>query len=218
MPWSLASKMNYPALKGEVSINKMTSQINPRLGRSDVMLHSFTSCVSNASKKLSRAPEMSLPEMVSQPGMLLQKFKGGISFKQLECFANTHSGWHFNKQMHMVSSDMQLIDLKSMSFSSLLYENPAIHSDAIELHGISSVLGLPHKVEGILPEGMFSAPQIHFFAPANSTRNGAHAKFAKFSSRGATSAPLVHNQSEKLNIEDGNSSLCFKAEVSLPLM
>ena len=72
--------MNNPALKGEVSINKMQSQIKPRLRRSNVVLNSITSCVSDATEELTRTPEMSSSEIVSEPGMFMQKFKGRVSF------------------------------------------------------------------------------------------------------------------------------------------
>ena len=209
--------MNYPALKGEVSITKMLSQIDPRLRRTDVVFNSFTSCISNTSKELSWAPEMSFPEILSQPVMPFQKFKGGIALKQLECPANAYGCWHLNKDMHVVDSNVQLIDSKSVSLCSFTDEKLTINPYASELERVPSILRLPHEVESILPEGMFSASQIHFFAPTNLTKNPAHAKFGKFSSRGAV-APLHINNSKELNVGDGNSSLGLKAEVSLPLM
>jgi hypothetical protein len=72
-------------------------------------------------------------------------------------------------------------------------------------------------MESILSDSMFKTLQIHFFPPSKLTRNKAHANFGKFISRGSISEPLYINNSLELNLlEDGNSSLCFKAEVSLP--
>lgn len=195
----------------------MQSQINPRLRRTDVVLNSFASSVSNAPKELSWTPEMSLPEILSQPIMSLQKFESGIAFKQLKGFANTHSGWHFNKQMRMINSDMQFINAESVSISSFSDKTLAVNSNALKLEWIPSIFGLPNKMESILSKGMSCAFQVHFFTPANLTENLAHAKFAKFSS-GAQQSPKYVNNFKELNIGDGNSSLCLKAEVSLPLM
>ena len=211
--------MNNPALKGEVSSNKMRSKIKPRLRRADVVLNSFTSCVSNAPEELSGTPEVSFPKVISQPGMFVQKFKGGIAFKQLKCFANTHGCWHLDEKMHMVNSNVQLINTKAMSFSNFMDESLTIHPNPIELQRVSGVLRLPHKVEGVLPEGMFGALQIHFFPPSKPTRNRAHANFVNLFQRGSKSEPLCDTQNIELNLMgDGNSSLGFKAEVSLPLM
>ena len=181
------------------------------------MLDSFARGISNTPKELSWTPEMSFSEKLSQPIMFPQKSKSGIAFKQLESSANTHSDWHFNKQMHMVNSDMQFVDAESVPFSSFSDKTLAIFSNALKFEWIPSVLGLPNKMESILPEGVSGTFQVHFFAPANSTRNPAHAKFAKFSSEAQQSLSYDNNLQE-LNIEDGNSSLCLKAEVSLPLM
>src|SRR3989344_4843769 len=72
------SKMNNPALKGEVSIDKMLKNklTNPRLRRSNVVLDGFSSCISYAAKEFSRTPEMSASKMVSQPGILVQQTNG----------------------------------------------------------------------------------------------------------------------------------------------
>ena len=209
--------MNNPALKGEVSRNKMLSQTSPRLRRNNVMFHSVASCISNASKKFSRAPEMSLGEILPQPGMFMQQFEGTVTFEQSQCFTNAHRRRQLDKQMDVVNSDVQLIDFTPISPSSRVQNSFAVNPDSEKLHRVFGILRFPDKMESILSERMFSGFQIHFFAPAKSAGNEAHANFAKFSSGGAT-APLVSNQFKELNIEDGNSSLGFKTEVSLPLM
>jgi len=73
-------------------------------------------------------------------------------------------------------------------------------------------------MEGILPEGMFKTLHIHFFAPESAQENIAHAN-SNLVSRGSTSEPFDINKLQELNlVEEGNSSLGLKAEVSLPLM
>jgi len=213
----LEDKMNNPALKGEVSgKEKMRSQINPRLRRSNVVFNSFSSCITNAPEKLSRAPEVSFPEVIPQPQMLAEKFKGGIAFKQLKCFADAHSCWHLDEKMHMIDSDMQFINSESMSLCNFAYEHFNINPDLIKFHRVSGILGFPDKMESILSERMFSGFQFHFFAPAKLTGDTAHANFAKFSSRGAT-APLPINNSEELNFWTAIPHSASKAEVSLPM-
>jgi len=160
---------------------------------------------------------MSLSEVVSQPWMLLKKFIGRIAFKQLQSPADTYGCWYFNKQMHMITGNMQFVNAKPMSFGNLPYENFTIPSDQIKLHRISGIFGLPHKVESVLSERVFGTSQIHFSPPKKPTRNPAHANFMNFAGD-STSESLHINNFTELNIGYGNSSLCFKAEVSLPLM
>ena len=208
--------MNDPALKPEVSLNKMESQIIPRLGRFDVVSNSFSSCISNTSKEFSWTPEMSFSEITPQPRMLSQNHESTITLKQLQSPTHTHSSWHLNKEMNVVNSDMNLINFETMLVSNLSNKKLAIHSNPIKLHGVSSILTFPHKVESILPEGMFSKFQIHFFPPKSTEEDKAHANFLFIS--GAQQSLSYTKNSKELNLEDGNSSLCLKAEVSLPLM
>ncbi len=107
--------MNHPALKGEVSINKMLTKISPRLRRIDVVSDSFSSCVSDAAKEFSRAPEMPVSKMVSQPRMFLHQPESTVSFEQLQSFTDTHSCRHLNKEMDMVNSDMEFINSEPFS-------------------------------------------------------------------------------------------------------
>lgn len=210
--------MNNPALKGEVSTKeKMLSQTNPRLRRTDVMFNSFASCVTNTSEELSWTPEMSFSEMPSQPRMLTEEFKGRIAFEQLKCFTGAHGCWHLNEEMHMIDSNVQLVNPESMSLSSFSDKHFDVNSDPIKSHRVFGVLGLPNKVEIILPESVSGTSQIPFFAPAKLAGDKAHANIAKFNSRGAT-APLVSNQFNKLNFEDGNSSLGFQSRGILAVM
>jgi len=190
----------------------MLSQRNPRLRRLDIVSNSFSGCISDAAKEFSRAPEMPFSEIISQPGMLLQQTESTVTFKQLKSLADTHSYRHLDKQMDMVFSDAKFINFAFLPVSNLSDEELAIHPDSIELHRVHSILAFPHKVKSILPEGMFSAFQIHFFAP----QNIAHAKFVNLF-HGANIEPRFI-QEIKFYKEGGNSSIGLKAEVSLPRM
>jgi len=196
----------------------MLRQISPGLGRADVMLNSFGSCISNASEKLSGAPKMPMGKVVSQPRMLLHESESRISFEQLQCFANTHGWRQLNKQMHMVDSDVQFVNLASIPNCNFADESFAVNSNPIKLEGIHCIFGLPNQMESILPEGMAETLQIHFFAPKVKASKKAHANFVKFSSRGSTSEPLYANKLKELNFWGGNSSIGLKAEVPLPQM
>ena len=205
-------KMNNPALKGEVSINKMLKLTNPRLRRSNVVLNSFSGCVSDAAKELSRTPEVSSLKIVSQPGMFMQKLKGAVTFEQLQSFADTHGYWHLNKQVDMVNSDVKFINFEPFPVSHLSDKELAINFNAIELHRVHGIFGFPDKMEGILSKGVFSTFQIHFLSPEHSSN------YVQFNSGGLVSRPSVSNHLIELNLEDGDSSLGLKAEVSSPLM
>jgi hypothetical protein len=187
----------------------MSSQINPRLRRTDVVLNSVTRCVANTSEELSRTPEMPFCEILSQPRMLLQKFIGCDTLKQLECFTNTHGGRHFNEKVDVIRSDMQFVDAEMIFFSNFADKSFAISPDADELHRVFGIFRLPNKMESILPESMFEASQVHFFTPPNFT-------FGKFNSQEKLSEFFMFNQQRRLI--GGNSSLGLpKAEVSLPM-
>ncbi len=204
--------MNHPALKGEVSINKMLNLTNPGLRRNDVVGNSFSGCIPDATEELSRAPKVSFSEIVSQPRMFFQKLKGTISFKQLKSLANTHRDGHLNKQVDMIKSDVEFINLEPFSVSYLPDEKLAIHPNSVELHRVHSIFAFPHEVESVLPEGMFSTFQIHFSSPEYSSH---YIRF--FISGGLESRPSPI-QEIKFYKEGGNSSLGLKAEVPLPRM
>lgn len=204
--------MNDPALKGEVSINKkMSSQINPRLRRTDVMLNSIASCITNTPEKLSRTPEMSFPKMLPQPWMLLQKFIGCNTFKQLECFTNTHGGRHFNEKVDVINSDMQFIDAESVFFSNFTDESFAISPNANKLHRVFGIFGFPNEMESILSKSMSCTSQVHFFTPPNTM-------FGKFSSQKKRIESFISNQQRELNLRMAIPLSASKAEVSLPYM
>jgi len=205
--------MNHPALKREVSINKMLTQRNPGLRRTDVVGNSFTSCVSNAAKEFSRTPEMSFSEIVSQPGVLLQQTESGITFEQLQGFADAHRRGQLNEQVDMVNSDVKFVNFASFTISDFSDEIFAIHSDAVKLHRIPGILAFPHEVESVLSKAMLSRFQIHFSSPEHSSHY-----IRKFNSGGLGSNPSLFTHQEILNFEVGNSSLGLKAEVSLPRM
>lgn len=180
----------------------MLTQISPRLGRFNVVSNSFTSRISNASEEFSRAPEMPLCEIIPQPGMLMQKLEGGIALEQLQSSANTHGCWHLNKQVDMVNSDMQFIDFESMPVCNLSDKKLTVHPDSIKLHGVSGILALPNKVEGILPERMFSTCQIHFFAPQTFIRNKVLTMFVSLI-HGDRNNPHNSTISQELNFTGG---------------
>jgi hypothetical protein len=205
--------MNNPALKGEVSNNKKTmeSQINPGLRRTNVVLNSFARRISHASEELSRTPEMSLPKMLSQPWMLVQKFKGCNTFKQLECSTNTHGGRHFNEKVDVINSDMQFVDAESIFFSNFVDKPFTISSNANELHRIFGIFGLPNEMESVLSESVSCTSQVHFFTPPN-------LMFGKFNSQEKEIESFMLNQITKLNSRMAIPLSASKAEVSLPLM
>jgi len=178
----------------------MLRQITPGLRRRNVMLNSFCSCVSNAPEELSRAPEMSFSEISSKPGMLMQKLKGRVSFKQLKSLADTHCWRQLNKEMDMVNSNMKLVNFTSMLDSNFMDKPFTINSNSIKFKGVPSILGLPDKMEGILSEGMAKTLQIHFFAPLKPAENKAPANFNQFISRGSVSEPHSISKIIELNL------------------
>jgi hypothetical protein len=195
----------------------MLRQISPRLRRANVMLNSFGSCITNTPEKSSWAPEMPFGEIISQPRMFMQKFVGRIAFKQLQGFADRHCWRDFNKQMHMVNCNMQFVDFTPMFNCDFAEKSFTINFHSEKFKWVPSILGFPDKMESILSEGMFKVFQIHFFAPKLKQENIAHANFFNLVQEGSV-YPLNVNKHKELNIEDGNSSIGLKAEVSLPLM
>jgi len=191
----------------------MLSQKNPRLRRSDVVSNSFGGCVSNAAKEFSRTPEMSFSEIVSQPRMLLQQTESAITLEKLKSLTDTHSGWHLNKQVDMVSSDVELVNFESLPVSNLPNKKFTIHSDAIELHRVHGILAFPHEVESVLSKAMISTFQIHFSTPEHSSHY-----IQQFNSGGLESRPSVFSQLVELNFEGGDSSPGLKAWVPSPQM
>ena len=194
----------------------MLTTINPGPRRSNVVLNSFHSCISNTPKEFSWTPEMSFSEIVSQPRMLLHQSESRIALKQLQGFAYRHCWRQFNKQMDMVNTNLQFLNFTSMFQGNLSDKSLAVNSDAIELERVHGILAFPDKMEGILSKAMFKILQIHFFAPESAQESIAHAN-SMFNSRGSTE-PLYTTNLSELNIEDGNSSPCLKAGVSLPWM
>ena len=182
------------------------------------MLNSFSSCVSDTSKKFSRAPEMSFSKVVSQPRMLVEKAKSAIAFKQLKSHTNTHRRRHLNKQVDMVNSDVQLINFKPFSVSHLSQEKLTIHSKSIELKGIFRIFNFPDKMESILSETMLPRFQIHFLSPKSAQGDKAHANFDVYFEESSIST-LLNSSTKELNLlEDGDSSPSLKTWVSSPLM
>lgn len=194
-------------------------QINPGLGRADVMLNSFGSCISNAPEEFSWAPKMSMPKIISQPRVLLHQFESRIPFEKLKGFANRHSWWQFNKQMDMVYSNMKFIDFTSMFESNFSNKSLTIHFQPIKLEGVHSIFNFPDKMESILPKAVFKTLQIHFFSPELTRNIKAHANSICLVTGTQSQSSSYINRNQKLNlVEEGNSSLGLKAEVSLPLM
>ena len=205
--------MKDPALKREVSINKMLTLTNPRLRRLDVVVNSVHSCIADTPKEFSRTPEMSFSKIISQPRMLLQKTESAVTFKQLKSFANTHSRGKFNKQVDVVSSDVQFINLTLPSISNLSDEKLTIHLHPVKLKGVHCIFNFPDKMESILSEAVFSGFQIHFSSP-KSTRDLAHANFA-FSFVESSILTPPNSQTKELNFEvNGDSSPNLKVWVS----
>jgi len=195
----------------------MSTQIIPRLGRTDIVVNSFGSCVSNTSEKSSWTPKVSFSEIIPQPRMFLHQLKSTVAFEQLQCFADRYCWRQFNKQMDMVNSDAKLVNLTSMFQGNFSNKSFTIDFNSKKFKWVPSILGFPDKMESILSEGMFKTFQIHFFAPKLAQENIAHAKFVNLVHEGNIN-PRYINEFQELNIEDGNSSHCLKAGVSLPLM
>lgn len=196
----------------------MLKLTNPRLRRFNVVVNSFDGCVSNATKEFSRTPEVSMSKMSSKPGMFFEKFKGTVAFKKLKGFANTHRRGKLNKQVYVVSSDVQLINLAFPSISNLPDEKLTIHFQPIELKGTHCIFNFPHEVEGILSEAMLPRFQIHFQSSETLIRNKVLTMLGFNFKEPSISAPHT-NISKELNLlEDGDSSPNLKVRVSSPLM
>ena len=194
----------------------MLKLLNPRLRRNNVVLDSLGSCVADAPKEFSRTPEMSFSKVVSQPGMFFEKFKGAVSFKQLKSHTNTHGRGHLNKQVDMVNSNMEFVNFEPFSVSYLSQEKFAIHPESVKLERVFGIFNFPYKMESVLSEAVFSGFQIHFLSPKSATRNRAHANFA-FSFKEPSISALYIKDSTELNLmENGDSSLCLKTQVSSP--
>ena len=177
----------------------MSRKIDPRLRRSNVMLDSFSSCVSNTSEEFAWTPEMPFSEISSKPGMLLQEPESRCSFEQLQCLANTHCGREFNKQVDMVDSNMQLVDFTPIFNCNFCDESLDINSDPIEFHRVSCVFRFPHKVEGILPKAMAKRLQFHFLSPQTFIRNKVLTMFEFNLFKEGTVYPSFTNTSQELN-------------------
>lgn len=195
----------------------MLKLTNPGLRRSNVMLNSFCSCITNTPKEFSWTPEMSCSKMVSQPRMFLHQTEGAVSFEQLQSFANTHSNRHLNEEVDMINSDVEFINFEPLPVSNLSQEKLTIHSKPIELKGIFSIFNFPDKMESILSEAVFSGFQIHFLSP-KSAEDKAHANFDVYFEEPSIQA-LPNIQTKELNLmENGDSSQNLKVWVSSPWM
>jgi hypothetical protein len=181
------------------------------------MLNSFGSCISNTSEEFSWTPEMSLPKIVSKPRMFLHQTEGAVPLEQLQGFANTNSRGYLNKQMDMINSNMELINLESFSVSNLPKEEFTIHPQPVKLKGVHCIFNFPDKMESILSEAVFSGFQIHFLSP-KSAGDKAHANFdVYFEESSISTSPNI--QTKELNLmEDGDSSPNLKIWVSSPWM
>ena len=191
----------------------MQSQINPRLRRVNVVSNGFSSCVSDAAKEFSGTPEMSFLEIVSQPRMFLQQTESTVTFEKLKSFANAHRWRQLNEEMDVVNSDVKFINFTSFTISNFSDKEFTIHSNSIELHGVSSILAFPHEVESILSKAMLSRFQVHFSSPEHSSNY-----IRLFNSGGLESRPSDFSHSGILNFEDGDSSQNLKVWVSSPWM
>ena len=166
--------MKHPDLKVEVSKDKMSKRPRTlRLG--NVMLDSFASYIADTPKEFSWAPEMSFFKISSKPWVNSKQSISTVSFKELECFGNTHCMWDFHKQMDMVWLDAEFIDSKVVSicnFSKNLFTRDPYF---LKLERIPSILGFPHKVESILSYRMLEMFDFHFLSSCAKFKNTAHA-------------------------------------------
>jgi len=173
----------------------MLLNITPRLRRFNVVVNSFSGCISDTSKKFSRTPEMSFSKMSPEPGMFLHEHPRRKSLKQLKSHANTHCRGHLNKQVDMVNSDVEFINFEPFSVSHLPQEKFTIHFEPIKLKGISCIFNFPDKMESILSEAVLPRFQIHFSSPEHSP-NYVH----RFISGGLVSSPSHINNLKELNL------------------
>ena len=191
---------------------------NPRLRRFNVVVNSFSGCVTNATKEFSRTPEMSLSKVISQPRMFSEKAESTVAFKQLKSFAHAHRRRKFNKQVDVINSDVQLINFASSSVSDLSDKKLTIHSEPIELKGIHCIFNFPDKMESILSEAVLPRFQIHFKSSETLIRNKVLTMLS-FNSGGLVSRPSFINNSQEINLmEGGDSSQTLKDWVSSPRM
>ena len=196
--------------------NKKSQRINS-LRTGDIVLNSIHSCITNTPKKFPRTPEVSFSEPFSQPRMFSHQLERAVAFKQLQCSRNAHCWRQLNKQMHMIFSNMQFIDSAFVPFSSFSDKSFTINFHEFKFKWVPSILGLPHKMEGVLPEGMTKTCKIHFFAPCLDDENRAHAK--RYLIQEGSIYPLNIQEFTTLNyLGDGDSSFGLKAEVSSPCM
>ena len=183
------------------------------------MLNSFSSCISNAPEEFTWTPEMPMSEMVPQPRMFLHQLESAVPFEQLQRFADRHCWRQFNKQMDMVNSDVKLVNFTSILDCNLSDKSFTINFNPIKFKRVHGIFGFPYKMESILPEGMFKTLQIHFFTPELTRNIIAHANSMCLVTGTQSQSSSYINKYQELNlVEEGNSSLGLKAEVSLPLM
>lgn len=153
----------------------MLGKFRPGLGRNNIMLNSFGSCISDAPEKFTGTPEMPFCKIISEPRMFLHEFKCTVAFEQLQCLTDRHCWRHFNEQMDMINSDMNFINTKTIFFGDFSDKSFTIDSNAEKFERIHCIFGLPNEMESILPITMAKTLKIHFFAPELVTRNIAHA-------------------------------------------
>jgi hypothetical protein len=191
---------------------------NPRLRRLNVMVNSFHSCIPDATEEFSRTPEMSFPKVVSKPGMFLKKLISAVTLKQLKSQANAHSRGHLNKQVDLVSPNIEFINFEPFSVSNLSKKEFTIHSQPVKLEGVFCIFNFPHKVEGILSEAMLSRFQIHFLTSETLIRSKV-LTMSRFNFKEGSIYPTFTNTSKELNFEvNGDSSPNLKVWVSSPWM
>ena len=192
----------------------MIKLTNPRLRRLNVVVDSFHGCVPDTTKEFPRTPEMSFPKVSSKPRMFLKKLVSTISLKQLKSHANTHSRGHLNKQVNMVSPDVELINFEPFSVSNLPEEKLTIHPQPVKLEGVSRIFNFPHKVEGILSEAMLPRFQIHFSSPETLIRNKVLTMLAFYFEEPSISASSTNTFKELNLMEHCDSSQNLKVWVS----
>jgi len=194
----------------------MLKLTNPRLRRSNVMLNGFGSCISDATKEFSRAPEVSFSKMVSEPRMFLHQLESAVTFEQLQCFANTHSDGHLNEEMDMINTNVEFINFEPFSVSHLPQKKFTIHSEPIKLERVFSIFNFPHEVECVLSEAVLPSFQIHFLSPESARGDKAHANFDVYFEESSIST-LPNIQTKELNLMgNGDSSQNLKVWVSSP--
>jgi len=105
--------------------------------------------------------------------MFLKKFKGAvtfkqlqqgvITFKQLQRFADARRRWKFDEEMDAVDSDVELVNFKFPLVSDLSQEKFTAHFQPVKFERVFRIFNFPHEVECVLSESVLPWISNPFF-------------------------------------------------------